>query len=66
MVELTKALHASVTVLEKKLQKMMPSARCGKNLSSGVPNRELYSGPMPPIMAPMLSVSHRGPSIERR
>ena len=53
-------------MLEKKLQKMMPSARCGKNFDSSVPNSELYSGPMPPIMAPMLSVSHSGPSIERR
>ncbi|MCY1242886.1 hypothetical protein D9M72_558780 [compost metagenome] len=62
----TKALQASVTIAEKKPQKITPSARCGKNLSSWVPKSEAYSGPMPPIMMPMLSVSHSGPSMERR
>ena len=53
-------------MLEKKPQKMMPSARNGKNFDSSVPKSELYSGPMPPIIKPMLSVSQKGPSIERR
>ncbi len=61
-----KVWHASATVAPKKFQKMMPSAKCGKNLDNSVLNSVAYNGPIPPIMAPMLSVSHSGPSMERR
>ena len=61
-----KAKHASVVSAARNCQTTRLTARYGKySLTSWFNNRQ-YSGPIPAIMAPVLSVNQNGPSVERR
>ncbi len=61
-----KVVQASVTMVEIVPQSIKPALRKGINSSIGADKIWLKTTPMVPIIIPMLKVSQKGPSTERR